>query len=229
MPRLVPALALALGALLTACGTSDGAAFRATPAVDVSVTDCGSSWQPTTAGDQDVVLRNTDQHAGEVQVIGRGPHAGLVYADVEPFGPGTTVDLRLSLAAGRYALACLMEDQAPVTGPTRTITGRGGGAPGVRILSQSQLVPATQRYQHWVRRHLAPLVRDTRRLRTLVGDGDQQASTGVRRARTGPDSIGSSATSGVARPPAGYGRMSPTSTGPWRSSRASSGPLGSTR
>jgi hypothetical protein len=84
MPRLVPAfvLTLALGLLLTGCGTSDtsdashGSASAATPAVGVSVTDCGSTWQPSSAGDQDVVLHNTDQHAGEVQVIGRGPHAG---------------------------------------------------------------------------------------------------------------------------------------------------------
>ena len=74
-----------------------------------------------------------------------------MYADLEPFGPGTTVDLHLPLAAGRYALACLMEDQAPVTGPPRTITGAGTGAPGVPILTQSQLVPATQRYERWVR------------------------------------------------------------------------------
>ncbi len=40
-----------------------------------------------------------------------------------------------------------MEDQAPATGPTRTITGPGSGTPGVRILTQSQLVPSAQAYQ----------------------------------------------------------------------------------
>jgi iron uptake system component EfeO len=181
MPRLLPAVTVALGLLLAGCGSSSSAGAGADaptsspstqPAVDVSVSDCGSSWQPTGAGAQELMLHNADAHAGEVQVVGRGAGAGLVYADVEPFGPGTTVDVHVSLKAGRYALACLMEDSAPATGPTRTITGAGPGAPGVRILTQSQLVPSAIAYQSWVRRHLAPLVRHTGRLRDLVDAGD---------------------------------------------------------
>jgi iron uptake system component EfeO len=183
MSRPRPAVAIALGLLflVTACGTSDSRSSdaAAVPTVDVSVTDCGSAWEPTHAGDQVLELHNTDQNAGEVQVIGQGAHHGLVYADIEPFGPGTTVDLHLPLAAGQYALACLMEDQAPVTGPTRTITGPGAGTPGVRIVTQSQLVPATQRYEQWVRRHLTPLVRDTHRLRRVVDAGDLANARGA--------------------------------------------------
>jgi iron uptake system component EfeO len=183
MSRPRPAVAIALGLffLVTACGSSGSRSSddAAAPTVDVSVTDCGSAWQPTRAGDQDLELHNADQNAGEVQVIGQGAHHGLVYADIEPFGPGTTVDLHLPLAAGQYALACLMEDQAPVTGPTRTITGPGAGTPGVRILTQSQLVPATQRYEQWVRRHLAPLARDTHRLRRAVDHGDLANARGA--------------------------------------------------
>src|SRR5262245_50954178 len=173
MRRLLVVAVLGLGLLLTACGSSgtDRTSSAHAPAVDVSVTDCGSGWQPRTAGMQDLVLHNTDQYAGEVQEVGRGSHRGLVYADVEPFGPGTTIDVHVPLAAGRYALACLMEDQPPVTGPTRSLTGSAVGAPGVRILTQSQLVPATQRYEAWLRGHIRPLVRDTRRLRAAVRAG----------------------------------------------------------
>jgi iron uptake system component EfeO len=89
------------------------------------------------------------------------------------------VDVHLPLAAGRYALACLMEDQAPVTGPTRTLTGPGAGTPGVRIVTQSQLVPAVQRYERWVRHHVGPLVRATHRLRALVDAGDRTAARGA--------------------------------------------------
>jgi iron uptake system component EfeO len=160
--------------LLTSCGNSgsDRTAQTSSRTVDVSETDCGSGWQPQAAGMQDLVLHNTDQYAGEVQVVGRGSHDGLVYADVEPFGPGTTLDVHVPLAAGRYALACLMEDQAPVTGPTRAVTGSATGTPGVRILTQSQLVPATQRYEAWLRGHILPLVRDTHRLHGAVDAGD---------------------------------------------------------
>jgi iron uptake system component EfeO len=179
MPRLLTTAVVALGLLLTACGTSSGTGTATTSAavserapVDVSVSDCGSGWRPSAAGDQVLALHNADASAGEVQVVGRGAHAGLVYADIEPFGPGTTVDVDVSLAAGRYALACLMEDQAPVTGPTRAISGAGSGTPGVRILTQSQLVPSAKRYQRWVSGHLAPLLRDTDRLQGDLAAGD---------------------------------------------------------
>ncbi|MGC4112578.1 MAG: EfeM/EfeO family lipoprotein [Nocardioides sp.] len=176
---LAAALATVLVAVLTACGSSSsiGTSAAAGPAasaqpVDVSVSDCGSAWKPTAAGDQVLTLHNADAVAGEVQLIGRGAHSDLVYADIEPFGAGTTVEVNVPLAAGSYALACLMEDKAPVTGPTRTITGDGAGTPGVDILTQSQLVPSAQRYQRWVEHHLPSLVRDTDRLRTVVDDGD---------------------------------------------------------
>jgi iron uptake system component EfeO len=167
--------------LLTGCHSAgqalDHVAVRqATRAIEVSRSDCGSSWHPAAAGDQHLRLHNADTNAGEVQVLGMGAHQGLVYANIEPFGPDTTVDLQLPLSAGRYALACLMEDTAPITGPVRTITGSGNGTPGVRILTQSELVPATQRYQRWVRRQLGPLQRDTHRLRDLVESGNDRAA-----------------------------------------------------
>ena len=180
MPRsalVLGCLLVCVASVLSGCRSSDRVATgRTAGAIEVSRSDCGSLWHPSTAGDQDLRLHNADTNAGEVQVVGLGSHRGLVYADVEPFGPGTTVDLHLPLAAGRYALACLLEDQAPVTSPSRTITGEANGTPGVRILTQSELVPATQRYERWVRRHLVPLQRDTHRLRDLIDHGDRRAA-----------------------------------------------------
>ncbi|HEX3931547.1 MAG TPA: EfeM/EfeO family lipoprotein [Nocardioides sp.] len=180
-----PAVVLAVVAslVLAGCG-SHGARGTATSsasgavssAVDISTSDCGSSWHPTHAGEQDLTVHNADQDAGEVQIVGLGRHRGLVYADIEPFGPGTTVALHVPLSAGRYSLVCLMEDQAPVIGPSLTLTGAGSGAPGVPILTQSQLVPSAVRYQAWTRRQLPGLVRATRRLRTLVDQGDTAAA-----------------------------------------------------
>ncbi len=179
MPRLAQVLGTLTAAilLLTGCHSSTQlASARTERVVEVSRSDCGSSWRPAAAGEQVLRLRNTDSSAGEVQVVGLGTHQGLVYADVEPFGPGTSVDLDVPLAGGRYALACLMEDSAPVTGPPRTISGHGAGTPGVRILTQSQLVPATQRYERWLRRQLGPLVRDSHRLRAAAEGMDLHAA-----------------------------------------------------
>jgi iron uptake system component EfeO len=186
-PGLTAGVVLALGLLLSSCGTQHGsttgsaetASTGGTAPVDVSTSDCGSAWRPTAAGDQDLTLHNSDANPGDVQLVGRGRHAGLVYADIEPFGPGTTIKVNVSLAAGEYALACLMEDKAPTVGPTRTVSGSGGGTPGVRILTQSQLVPSAKAYQRWVRLHLPPLQRDTARLRDLADAGDRE---GARRA-----------------------------------------------
>lgn len=175
---IVASLGLAL--LLGACGSSSSPSAASGTAVagpvDVSTSDCGSTWRPTHAGEQDLTLHNADSNAGEVQVTGLGPHMGLVYADVEPFGPGTTVALHVPLAAGRYALVCLMEDQAPVIGPTLTLAGPGRGAPGVAVVTQSQLVPSATRYQAWTERQLPGLVRATHRLRALVDRGDTSAA-----------------------------------------------------
>jgi iron uptake system component EfeO len=186
MPRhALPLAALLVSAplFLVGCRASDEVTSAASTApsttsrvVDVSRSDCGSSWHPSTAGEQVLRLHNTDSSPGEVQVVGLGAHQGLVYADVEPFGAGTRFDMHLPLAAGRYALACLIEDSAPVVGPARTITGAAVGTPGVRILAQSELVPATQRYERWVRRQLRPLQRDTHRLHVLVQRGDQKTA-----------------------------------------------------
>jgi iron uptake system component EfeO len=178
MPRSVLVLGTALLCLLmTSCGSSNpDSGATTTPTVDVSQTDCGSGWHPTSAGEQHLKLHNSDSNPGEVQVVGLGSHHGLVYADVEPFGPNTTVALDVPLAAGRYALACLMEDSTPVVGPARTITGSETGAPGVRILTQAQLVRATLAYSGWVLHNLPTLVHATRRLDDLVNAGDLVAA-----------------------------------------------------
>jgi iron uptake system component EfeO len=157
--------------LLTGCGQAQ-VSPDAVGRIDISVSDCGSSWRPTAAGSQDLALHNADSRPGEVQVIGRGKQRGLVYADVEPFGPGTTVRVQVPLAAGSYALACLMEDGADATGPTRSLTGNAHGAPGVRAVTEQQLIRPAQRYQSWLRRQLPRLLRDCRLLRARVAAGE---------------------------------------------------------
>jgi iron uptake system component EfeO len=86
------------------------------------------------------------------------------------------VTLHVRLAAGDYALQCLFEEHAPVTGPARTVTGDAPGVRGVRPLPQDKLVRATLRYTAWVRRQLPALERQTRALSAAVAAGDVAAA-----------------------------------------------------
>jgi iron uptake system component EfeO len=146
-------------------------------AIDVSLTDCGSAWAPAAAGDQVIAVHNADYRSGALRVVGvDSDNARQVFAEVEPFGPGTTVTLHVRLAAGRYALQCLFEEQAPVTGPARAVTGDAAGVRGVVPVPQDQLIRATLRYTAWVRGRLPLLERQTRSLARAVAAGDLAAA-----------------------------------------------------
>lgn len=141
--------------------------------VGVSLTDCGSGWAPGPAGPQEVVVHNADFRPGELRLVGVGPDNGReVFAQVEPFGPDTTVTMHVRLAAGDYALQCLFEDQSPVTGPARSVTGDAPGVRGVLPIPQNKLIRATLRYTDWVRRQLPLLEQQTRSLARAASAGN---------------------------------------------------------
>ncbi len=177
-----------LGALLTptlllslaACGHFDKTAASASPAhpVGVSVSRCGAGWTHDTAGPVRIDLHNTDSRPGDVQVF--SPTTQRVYAEVEPLGPGTTRTVRLDLAAGQYAVRCLMEDEAAVVGPTVIVepgtTGVTDPAPGVVPAGQGQLVRPTLAYQAYVRDALPGVLRHARALSAAVAAGDRSGA-----------------------------------------------------
>src|SRR4051794_3737000 len=114
-----------------------GAPSAGAAAVEVSTNDCGSGWVPAPAGAQEIVVPTAAPHAGALRVGGvDAGNGGQVFAELESFGPATTLTLRVRLAAGQYALQCLFEEQAPVTGPARTVTGDAGGVRGVVPMPQ---------------------------------------------------------------------------------------------
>ncbi|QIG42901.1 EfeM/EfeO family lipoprotein [Nocardioides anomalus] len=155
-------------------GAEPGAAPAA---VDVSLTDCGSTWMPGPAGEQELTLRNADLRSGEVRVLGvDAAHREQVFAEVEPLGPGTTVTVHVRLAAGQYALQCLFEEQSPVTGPARELTGPGAGVRGVVPVPQDQLIRATLRYTRTVRSRLPAIEQQTRALAAAVARGHVAAA-----------------------------------------------------
>jgi iron uptake system component EfeO len=145
--------------------------------IEVSLTDCGSGWAPTAAGEQAITVHNADYRAGELRVIGVGAeNARQVFAQLEPFGPGSTVTVHVRLAAGTYALQCLFSEHAPVTGPARAITGDAPGVRGVLPIPQDKLIRATLRYTRWVRGRLPLLERQTRALARAIDAGELAAA-----------------------------------------------------
>ena len=141
--------------------------------VEVSIVDCGSGWAPGPAGAQEITVHNAYIYPGEVRLVGVDPtNKRQVFAQIEPFGPDTTVTLHVRLAAGQYALQCLFEEQLPVTGPARTITGDAQGVRGVVPIPQDQLLRATLRYTDWVRGQLPRLEQQTRSLARAAAAGN---------------------------------------------------------
>ena len=176
---LVLVAAATAGTLVAAVGTGDhrpaaGATGAPAPGpVDVTLSDCGSGWTPGPAGAQEITVHNADFHPGELRLVGVGPDNGRqVFAQVEPFGPGTTVTMHVRLSAGQYALQCLFEEQSPVTGPARTVTGDAPGVRGVLPVPQDKLIRPTLRYTVWVRRQLPLLERQTRSLAHAAAAGN---------------------------------------------------------
>jgi iron uptake system component EfeO len=154
-----------------AAETEAGAAAPAV--VEVSLSDCGSTWAPGAAGAQEITVHNADFHPGSVRVVGVGPtNQREVFAEIEPFGPDTTVTVHVRLAAGQYALQCLFEEQQPLTGQAHTVTGDAKGVRGVVPIPQDKLIRATLRYTAWVRRQLPRLEQQTRSLARAAARGD---------------------------------------------------------
>ena len=149
------------------------AGVAAPGAIEMSISDCGSGWTPGPAGAQEITVHNADFHPGEVRVVGVDPNnKRQVFAEIEPFGPDTTVTVHVRLAAGQYALQCLFDEQSPITGPARTITGDAKGVRGVVPIPQDQLIRATLGYTDWVRRQLPRLEQQTRSLARAAAAGD---------------------------------------------------------
>lgn len=131
----VTVLAGALGALLALAGgapaaskpsAASGPVARATPAAATAVSIVVKEWsiaastKSITAGKVTFVVRNAGKMKHEFVVIRSNRHHHLlpmkgrqasevgVKGEIEPFGPGATKRLTLTLAPGKYVLICNM-------------------------------------------------------------------------------------------------------------------------
>ncbi len=171
--------ALALSTTITGCSGSSssgssGSAPKAPTAtrVSISVGECGRGWTRPVAGRQHFVLVNTDTRSGEVLLTDAGTAA--VFAEVEPLAAGTSTDLDIDLGSGRYTFRCAMEDEGTVVGPSVVVPGTVPQpvAP-VLPVTQADLIPATQGYEHYVSGQIPSLVRLSSALQAAIRDGDR--------------------------------------------------------
>jgi iron uptake system component EfeO len=140
----------------------------------LSNTDCGNGWTNPHAGRQDIVVRNEGDAGAEVDLIDVG--TGKVYGEIEGLGQGTAESMTVSLAPGKYALRCLVEDVETMTGPTVTIGGTGTDNPGAVVVTQTDLLGPLKQYQDYVDAGVATLVAKTDALQAAAHSGGTAAA-----------------------------------------------------
>jgi iron uptake system component EfeO len=147
-------------------------------AVEVTRGGCGTGWAAPHGGDRTIRVHNVGTVTMEVELI--DPATRGVYAEIDSLAPGTTRPIRLVLARGRYAFACLPEDSDVETGPAVTVVdGPARGAAAVPPVSEVDLAPAVTAYRANVTRGLAALAAGVNRLRTAVRSGDRGRARGA--------------------------------------------------
>jgi len=109
LPALLALLALLAAALVAACGSTDQPASASADSVALSATDdaCQAARTDLAAGSTTFTV--TNDGAKETEVYVYAPQGGAftkVVGEVEDIGPGTSRDLTVDLAPGRYELAC---------------------------------------------------------------------------------------------------------------------------
>ena len=119
--------------VLTACGrgTSDAGATESAVAVAASDDGCALDRTDLAAGDVTFSVTNNGSSVTEVYVYGKedGEYS-RVLSEVENIGPGTSHDLRVSLPAGSYEVACKPGQTGDGIRTTITVSGANAGSAG---------------------------------------------------------------------------------------------------
>ncbi|HZX04524.1 EfeM/EfeO family lipoprotein [Kribbella sp.] len=176
MPAVVALAVLGAAAGVSVWRPWEGAAgaTAGSSGISVSRSQCGQGWSDPRTGRQTITVRNTGDASAEVDVVEVGSQK--VYGEVEGLGPNTSAQLDVQLGAGKYAIRCLIEDTAAITGPTVTVSGTGQGGPAVVPVTKNDMLPLVKKYEATVARGVADLVTKTDKLRTDVDAGNLAAA-----------------------------------------------------
>ncbi len=162
--------------LATAPGARDAAAPDA-HTVTAGISGCGRGWTHATAGTQTFRVRNTSIAGMEVYL--QSAVRGEVVLDLESLGAGTTTRAQATIPAGRYRFVCLPADEDPVAGPVVAVSGSrhvANATPGIRPVTQNDLIPPSKQYGAWIQSRLPVLESDAEALNADVASGDLAAA-----------------------------------------------------
>ncbi|MCW2749515.1 MAG: EfeM/EfeO family lipoprotein [Aeromicrobium sp.] len=163
--------------LLSSCGSGSPAAKSSVAKVAVGLDDCGHGWADPHPGHQVFELHNTT--VAGVEAYLESATDGAIYLDVESIGPNASERASVTLGNGTYRFVCLPADHDPVEAAKVTISGAGkvdGLTPGVKPVTQNDLIPALKIYQGWITRRLPVLLKQVKQLQSDVTAGDLGAA-----------------------------------------------------
>ena len=130
--RLLTTVPLAIAGLaLSGCGNDSGSAGSGTPvAVSAKNDACEVADTTLDAGTTTFAVTNDGSKVTEVYVYAEsGGEFTKVVSEVENIGPGTSRDLKVTLASGTYEVACKPGQQGDGIRRRITVTGGGGSSP----------------------------------------------------------------------------------------------------
>jgi iron uptake system component EfeO len=134
---------------------------------------CGIGWSVHRAGATTFAVTNTSTEGMEVYL--ESARTDAVYLDLEGIGAGATTTGEATLGDGSYRFVCLPADADPTLGPRVTLTGDTRGlqlTPGVRPVTDDDLIPAAKSYTAWVAGRLPVLVNQVAALDADLRSGD---------------------------------------------------------
>ncbi|TDD89617.1 iron permease [Actinomadura darangshiensis] len=164
---LVPAV-VAGAVVLT--GRKSGGAQR----IELSPAACAGDWTPPSAGRVRFSISNPTRRPVDIELIQESSRA--IAAEIEMLAPGTTRDLPVSLAPGRYAWRCAFDGGRTTVSAAAAVTGSGGGGEVRLPVTEADMAPVLAGYRGHVADGLGELDERVAELRSDLADGDLGAA-----------------------------------------------------
>lgn len=174
MRRAVPwQLTLALVPVAALGAAVAGSAVPKPPAggpISIRATGCGTPPAALPAGRVEFPVTDETYIYARVYLV---DDANRVYAEIPWLTPGSTLPLATTLAAGHYAIRCVMTDGRTRTSSTISVTGKTHDAvAGYKPLLDTDMHAPVAAYTAWLQNRLPELLALTQTLDADVARGD---------------------------------------------------------